>query len=125
MNIEDIEVIKKPRIIFMGTPTFSVKVLEELIKNYDVKAVVTQPDKQVGRSGKIAKPPVKIKAEENNILVIQLDKIRYEYQEIIDLDPDLIVTCAYGQIIPKELLEAPKYGCINIHKNVSMRRKLL
>ena len=118
MNIEDIEVIRKPRIVFMGTPTFSVKVLEVLIKNYDVKAVITQPDKQVGRSAKIAKPPVKILAEENNILVIQLNKVKEQYQEIIDLEPDLIVTCAYGQILPKELLDCPKYGCINVHASL-------
>ena len=123
MNIEDIEVIRKPRIVFMGTPTFSVKVLEELIKNYDVKAVVTQPDKQVGRSGKIAKTPVKILAEENNILVIQLNKIKEQYSEIIDLDPDLIVTCAYGQILPKELLDYPKYGCINVHASLLPRMR--
>ena len=118
MNIEEIEVARKPRIIFMGTPIFSVKVLEELIKNYEVKAVVTQPDKQVGRSGKITKTPVKILAEENNILVIQLNNVKEQYQEIIDLDPDLIVTCAYGQILPKELLGYPKYGCINVHASL-------
>ena len=118
MNIEDVIVNKPPRVVFMGTPTFSVPILEALIKNYKVKAVVTQPDKGVGRSGKIAKPPVKIKAEENNILVIQLDKIKEQYQEIIDLDPDLIVTCAYGQILPKELLDYPKYGCINVHASL-------
>ena len=118
MNIEDVIVNRPPRVVFMGTPTFSVPILEALIKNYKVKAVVTQPDKQVGRSGKIAKPPVKIKAEENNILVIQLDRIKEEYQEIIDLNPDLIVTCAYGQILPKELLDYPKYGCINVHASL-------
>ena len=118
MNIEDVIVNRPPRVVFMGTPTFSVPILEVLIKNYKVKAVVTQPDKQVGRSGKIAKSPVKIKAEENNILVIQLDKIRDQYHEIIDLDPDLIVTCAYGQILPKELLDYPKYGCINVHASL-------
>jgi methionyl-tRNA formyltransferase len=118
MNIEDVIVNRPPRVVFMGTPTFSVPILEALIKNYKVKAVVTQPDKQVGRNGKIAKPPVKIKAEENNILVIQLDRIKEEYQEIIDLNPDLIVTCAYGQILPKELLDYPKYGCINVHASL-------
>ena len=118
MNIEDIEIKREPRVVFMGTPTFSVPVLEALIKNYKVKAVVTQPDKQVGRSGKLAKPPIKILAEENNILVIQLDKLKEQYQEIIDLDPDLIVTCAYGQILPKELLDYPKYGCINVHASL-------
>ena len=118
MNIEDIEVKREPRVVFMGTPTFSVPVLDALIKNYKVKAVVTQPDKQVGRSGKLAKPPVKILAEENNILVIQLDKIKEQYEEIIALEPDLIVTCAYGQILPKELLDYPKYGCINVHASL-------
>ena len=108
MNIEDIEIKRPLRVVFMGTPDFSVPILDALIKNYKVKVVVTQPDKQVGRSGKIAKPPVKRLAEEHNIVVIQLNKIREEYQEIIDLDPDLIVTCAYGQILPKELLEYPK-----------------
>ena len=118
MNIEDIEIKREPRVIFMGTPTFSVPILDALIKNYKVKAVVTQPDKQVGRSGKIAKPPVKIVAEENNILVIQLDKLKEQYEQIIELDPDLIVTCAYGQILPKELLDYPKYGCINVHASL-------
>ena len=118
MNIEDVIVNRPLKVVFMGTPTFSVPILEALIKNYKVKAVVTQPDKVVGRNGKIAKPPVKIKAEENNILVIQLDKIKEQYQEIIDLDPDLIVTCAYGQILPKELLDYPKYGCINVHASL-------
>ena len=118
MNIEDIEVKKDLKVVFMGTPQFSVPVLQALIDNYKVKAVVTQPDKQVGRSGKIAKPPIKIVAQENNILVIQLKKIKEEYQEIIDLDPDLIVTCAYGQILPKELLDYPRLGCINVHASL-------
>ena len=118
MDINDVEIKRDPVIVFMGTPDFSVPVLEALIKNYKVKAVVTQPDKMTGRNGKITKPPVKIVAENNNILVIQLNKIRTSYQEILDLNPDLIVTCAYGQIIPKELLNFPKYGCINIHASL-------
>ena len=118
MNIEDIEVKRELRVVFMGTPDFSVPILDALIKNYRVKAVVTQPDKQVGRSGKIAKPPIKILAEDNNILVIQLNRIKEQYQEIIDLDPDLIVTCAYGQILPKELLDYPRLGCINVHASL-------
>lgn len=118
MNIEDIEIKRDLRVVFMGTPDFSVPILDALIKNYKVKAVVTQPDKQVGRSGKIAKPPVKILAEDNNILVIQLNKIKEQYQEIIDLEPDLIVTCAYGQILPQELLDYPKHGCINVHASL-------
>ena len=118
MNIEDIEIKKDLKIVFMGTPGFSVPILDSLIKNYKVKAVVTQPDKQVGRSGKIAKPPVKILAEEHNILVLQLEKIKEQYNEVIELEPDLIVTCAYGQILPKELLDYPKYGCINVHASL-------
>ena len=118
MNIEDIEIKRDLRVVFMGTPEFSVPVLKALIDNYKVKAVVTQPDKQVGRKGIIAKPPTKILAEEHNILVIQLKKIREQYQDIIDLDPDLIVTCAYGQILPKELLDYPKLGCINVHASL-------
>ena len=118
MNIEDIEIKREPRVIFMGTPTFSVPVLDALIKNYKVKAVVTQLDKQVGRNGKIAKPPIKILAEENNIVVLQLENIKEQYNEIIELEPDLIVTCAYGQILPKELLDYPKYGCINVHASL-------
>ncbi len=118
MNIEDVEIKREPRVVFMGTPTFSVPILDALIKNYKVKAVITQPDKQVGRSGKVAKPPVKILAEENNILVIQLDKLKEQYQQVIELEPDLIVTCAYGQILPRELLDYPKYGCINVHASL-------
>ena len=118
MNIEEIEIVREPRVVFMGTPTFSVPVLDALIKNYKVKAVVTQPDKQVGRSGKLASPPVKELALENNILVLQLNNIKEQYREVIDLEPDLIVTCAYGQILPKELLDYPKYGCINVHASL-------
>lgn len=118
MNIEDIVIKKELRIVFMGTPDFSVPVLNALINNYHVKAVITQPDKQVGRSGKIAKPPIKILAEKHNILVIQLDKIKEQYQEVIDLEPDLIITCAYGQILPEELLNYPRLGCINVHASL-------
>lgn len=118
MDIESIEIKRSPRIVFMGTPEFSVPVLDALIKNYKVKAVVTQPDKQVGRSGKVTQPPVKVLAQQNNIVVLQLTRIKDQYQEVIDLDPDLIITCAYGQILPKELLDYPKYGCINVHASL-------
>jgi len=118
MNIEDIVVEKELKIVFMGTPEFSVPILDVLIKNYKVKAVVTQPDKQVGRKGLVVYSPVKVLAQKNNILVIQLDKIKEQYQEIIDLEPDLIVTCAYGQILPKELLDYPRRGCINVHASL-------
>lgn len=106
------------KIIFMGTPDFSVPVLEGLIDNYDVIAVVTQPDKVKDRKQEITYSPVKAKAKEKNIKVIQPTKIRKEYQEILDLNPDIIITCAYGQIIPKEILSYPKYGCINVHASL-------
>ena len=106
------------KVVFMGTPEFSLNVLDVLIKNTNVLAVVTQPDKIVGRNVKASFPPVKKMAMENNILVLQPEKIRKEYQSIIDLKPDLIVTCAYGQIIPETLLSCPKYGCINVHASL-------
>ncbi len=118
MDIEKIEIEREPKIIFMGTPDFSVPVLDALIKNYKVKAVVTQPDKLVGRDNHLAKPPVKILAEQNNIVVLQLKSIKEQYNEVIELEPDLIVTCAYGQILPPELLDYPKYGCINVHASL-------
>lgn len=118
MNIEDIIIKKEPKIIFMGTPDFSVPILEALIKNYKVVAVVTQPDKKVGREGKIVFSPVKKKAIENNIVVIQPDDLKEQYNEIIELEPDMIVTCAYGKILPKVILDYPKYGCINVHASL-------
>ena len=118
MNIEDVVVEKELRVVFMGTPRFSVPVLEALIDNYNVVAVVTQPDKAIGRGGKIGITPIKQVASNHNILVIQPRKIKEEYEEIIALEPDIIITCAYGQIIPKELLDYPKYGCINVHASL-------
>ncbi len=109
---------KKLRIVFMGTPEFSVPVLEGLIENYQVVGVVTQPDKEVGRHHEIKPTPVKEVALKNNILVLQPQRIKKEYQEILGLNADLIVTCAYGQMIPKEILDAPKYGCINVHASL-------
>ncbi|HHW69602.1 MAG TPA: methionyl-tRNA formyltransferase [Tenericutes bacterium] len=102
----------------MGTPEFSVPVLEGLIEKYKVRAVVTQPDKKVGRDGIISFSPIKKVAQKHTILVLQPEKIKNEYQEIIDLRADLIITCAYGQIIPKELLDAPRLGCINVHASL-------
>ena len=102
----------------MGTPEFSVPVLEALIENTDVIAVVTQPDKIVGRKGEVLYSPIKNVAIKNNIKIFQPLKIRKEFDEIISLHPDLIVTCAYGQIIPSEILTSPKYGCINVHASL-------
>ena len=104
------------KIVFMGTPDFAVNVLQGLIdNNYDVVGVVSQPDKEVGRKRILTPTPVKEVALKYNIPVFQPIKIRNEYDDILALEPDLIVTCAYGQIIPKEILDYPRLGCINVH----------
>lgn len=110
--------MNKLRIIFMGTPEFSVNVLQGLISNYDVIGVVTQPDKEVGRKHEIKFSPVKELALKNDIRVFQPIKIKEDYADIVKLNPDMIVTCAYGQLIPKVLLDLPKYGCINVHASL-------
>ena len=110
--------LKEIKVVFMGTPEFSVNVLKSLIENTCVLGVVTQPDKMVGRKKELVFPRIKEVAIENNILVFQPRNIKEEYQSIIDLNPDIIITCAYGQIIPQELLDYPKYGCINVHASL-------
>lgn len=118
MDLEKIIVEKKLKIVFMGTPSFSVPVLEGLLEKYPIRAVVTQPDRLIGRKQILTAPPVKECAEKNTILVLQPEKIKESVEEILSLEPDLIITCAYGQILPKELLEYPKYGCINVHASL-------
>ena len=110
--------MKNISVIFMGTPEFCTPILEYLINDYNVIAVVTQPDKEVGRKKTIEFSPIKKKALEHNIKVLQPEKIRLEYEEILDLNPDIIVTCAYGQIVPEIILNKPKYGCINVHASL-------
>ena len=108
----------KLKILFMGTPEFSVNVLQGLIDNYDVIGVVTQPDKEVGRKHEIKFSPIKELALKNDIRVFQPVKLKEEYQELVKLNPDMIVTCAYGQMVPSILLKLPKYGCINVHDSL-------
>lgn len=106
------------KILFMGTPDIASGCLEKLIeKKYDVIGVVTQPDKQVGRGKKIVFSPVKQVAIENNLPVYQPVKAKEEsfVKEIKDLNPDVIVVVAYGQLLSKEFLNIPKYGCVNVH----------
>lgn len=103
------------KIVFMGTPVFAVPILEGLIDKYDVIGVVSQPDKEIGRKRVLTKTPIKELAEANNIEVFQPIKIREDYKKIIEWNPDMIITCAYGQIIPEEVLKLPKLGCINVH----------
>jgi len=107
--------MKNLKVVFMGTPTFSVPILQKLIDNYNVVLVVSQPDREKDRKGNLLPTPIKKITIENNIEIFQPKNIKEEFQYIIDKNPDIIITCAYGQIIPKQLLDSPKYGCINVH----------
>lgn len=104
--------------VFMGTPEFAVPILDTLIKNTEVVLVVTQPDKYVGRKKVLTYSPIKNLALEHNIPVFQPARIKVDYEAIKEYHPDLIVTCAYGQIVPKEVLDAPRLGCINVHASL-------
>lgn len=117
MDFSNIKIEKELQIVFMGTPEFAVPVLQGLLDNYKVRAVVTQPDRK-GNHNQISISPIKKLANDNAILVLQPEKIKEDYQEIINLKPDIIITCAYGQIIPRELLECPRLGCINVHASL-------
>lgn len=110
--------MKDIRVIFMGTPDFSVSPLNYLIENSNVVAVVTKPDAIVGRKKVLTESPVKVVAKENSIPVITPSKLKEEYEDILKYEPDLIVTCAYGKIVPKVILDYPKYGCVNIHASL-------
>lgn len=108
----------KKKIVFMGTPKFAVPVLEMLIEKYGVDLVITQPDKKVGRKKVLTAPPVKVIAEEKGIKVLQPEKISNDENvllELKELNPDIIITAAYGQLVPETILEIPKYKCINVH----------
>lgn len=109
------------KIVFMGTPGFSVPILEGLVEaGYNVLRVVTQPDRPVGRKKVLTPPPVKEAALKHGIKVLQPEKISgsIEMEEIINLAPDLIVTAAFGQFLPESLLETPKFGAINVHASL-------
>ena len=110
MNYQD------ARVIFMGTPDISAKVLQGLIDNgYNIVALIAQPDRPVGRKKIIEPVPTKVVAEKYDIPVYQPVKIRKEFDFVYDLKPDVIVTLAYGQIVPQALLDIPKFGAINLH----------
>lgn len=101
----------------MGTPEFGAQCLAALLSSdrFDVVAVISQPDKKVGRQQILTEPPIKQLAKQNNTPVYQPEKIRTEIALIKELKPELIVVAAYGQIIPQSILEIPTYGCINVH----------
>ncbi|MGG0643606.1 methionyl-tRNA formyltransferase [Sporosarcina gallistercoris] len=109
------------KLLFMGTPEFSAPILRMLHEEgYSIVGVVTQPDRPVGRKRVLTPPPVKAEALRLGLPVIQPEKLRgsAELEEIKALAPDLIVTAAFGQILPKELLDVPRLGCINVHASL-------
>ena len=102
--------------IFMGTPEIAATLLKNMLNaNIHVDLVVTQPDKKKGRKQILVYSPVKEVAVANDIPVFQPVHIKDDYQQIIDCQPDVIVTCAYGQIVPQQVLDAPTFGCVNLH----------
>lgn len=106
------------RILFMGTPDFAKVCFESLLTtDNEIVGVITQPDKPKGRGYTLMPPPVKVSALENNIKVYQPNTLRdEEFADLLkELDPELIVVVAYGKILPKNVLDYPKYGCINVH----------
>lgn len=114
-------------IVFMGTPEFSVPSLEELVKaGHQVSLVVTQPDKKRGRGKKVQFTPVKEKAIELGIPVAQPESVKDNdrfLSKLLEVSPDLIVVVAYGQILPKEILDLPLYGCLNVHASILPRHR--
>lgn len=110
-----------PRIVFMGTPDFAVPILQMLVhEGYSVVGVVTQPDRPKGRKRILTPPPVKVAAQKWGLPVLQPHKLVDEaaIDSVLQLEPDLIVTAAYGQLLPQKILQAPSLGCINIHASL-------
>ncbi|EJO5347936.1 methionyl-tRNA formyltransferase [Clostridium botulinum] len=113
--------MKDTTIVFMGTPDFAVPSLKKLIEEYEVKAVFTQPDRPKGRGKKLAMSPVKEVALQNNIEVYQPIKLKNDelsIKKLKEINPDFIIVVAFGQILSKEVLDIPKYGCINLHASL-------
>jgi methionyl-tRNA formyltransferase len=108
------------RIVFMGSPDFALPSLQTLSKHHQVVGVITQPDKPSGRGRELKSPPVKTLAQELNIPIIQPEKLRDTTQLEI-WKPDLIVVAAFGQILKKNILDFPKYGCLNVHASLLPR----
>ncbi|WP_027121247.1 methionyl-tRNA formyltransferase [Mycoplasma leonicaptivi] len=103
------------KILLAGTPEFSVPIFEEIIKNFNVVAIVSQPDKPANRGYQTQSTPVKLLAQKYNIKLFQPNKIGDIYQDLLEIDYDVMLTCAFGQFIPTKILNIPKKGCLNIH----------
>jgi methionyl-tRNA formyltransferase len=111
------------RVVFMGSPDFALPSLRALAREYNVVGVVTQPDRASGRGREVKAPPVKTLALELNLPVIQPEKLRQPeaMEQLHQWNPDLIVVAAFGQILKKEVLDLPRYGCINVHASLLPR----
>ena len=108
--------MKQVRTVFMGTPKIAKTLLENILQaGISIDLVVTQPDRKVGRKQQVVYSPVKECALDNAIPVFQPQKIKEDFDPILKIQPDLIITCAYGQIVPEEVLNAPRFGCVNLH----------
>lgn len=108
--------VQDVRILYMGTPEMSAKVLEALISGgFNIVGVIAQEDQPVGRKAIITEVPTKVVAKKHNIPVYQPHKIRLDYEFVKEINPDLILTMAYGQIVPQGLLDIPKMGALNLH----------
>ena len=108
--------MKDLKLLFMGTPEISAYVFMKMIEaGYHFVGLVAQPDHPVGRKGIVEKVPTKVVAEKYNIPVYQPEKIKLDYSFMDELKPDLVITLAYGQIVPQGFLDIPKYGCLNLH----------
>lgn len=121
MNNNNFSKIKNLNLIFFGTSSFALPSLEELFKNnYSIKAVITKPDKLIGREKIINFSPVKASALKFNLNIFQPENLKNEhfYEDFLKLSPDLCIIAAYGKIIPKIYLEVPKFGFINIHPSL-------
>ena len=111
--------IKDVRILYMGTPEMSAKVLEALILGgFNIVGVVAQEDQPVGRKAILTEVPTKVVAKAHDIPVYQPHKIRLDYEFVKEINPDLILTMAYGQIVPQGLLDIPKMGALNLHGSI-------
>ncbi|RYL95385.1 methionyl-tRNA formyltransferase [Sporolactobacillus sp. THM7-4] len=110
------------KVIFMGTPDFAVPILQRLVddRTIDVAAVVTQPDRPKGRKHQLTPSPVKVLAEKYRLPVLQPEKVRdpQAVRNILSCRPDLLITAAYGQILPQSLLDGPRLGCVNVHASL-------
>lgn len=109
------------RVVFMGSPDFALPSLRLLHQHYQIVGVVTQPDRASGRGRELKSPPVKILAGELNLPIIQPEKLKEATEQLKIWNPDVIVVAAFGQILKREILDLPKFGCINVHASLLPR----